>query len=335
MEDETGEIDVAPATILEQIDGWVDGFVRLLPNIAVAIVVLVLAWLLGRLVARMARRSAARRGRENLGEVGGSLLKWGIIVVGFMLAVTIVAPSIRPGDLIAGLGIGSVAIGFAFKDILQNLLAGILILLRQPFEVGDEIVSGGHEGVVERIETRATLIRTYDGRRVVVPNSDIYTDAVVVKTAFDKVRSQYDIQIGCGDDISEARRIMEEAAKGCEGVLADPAPETIPMSLDADGNTVRLRWWTKPERASVIHTHGRVVQAAYEALFEAGIDMPYPTRMVLFHDQTEEWDGDRTRQREGWPAKGENPRAARISQALRERRENGSEEDGEGREAAE
>ena len=331
MEDETGEIDVAPATILEQIDGWVDGFVRLLPNIAVAIVVLVLAWLLGRLVARMARRSAARRGRENLGEVGGSLLKWGIIVVGFMLAVTIVAPSIRPGDLIAGLGIGSVAIGFAFKDILQNLLAGILILLRQPFEVGDEIVSGGHEGVVERIETRATLIRTYDGRRVVVPNSDIYTDAVVVKTAFDKVRSQYDIQIGCGDDISEARRIMEEAAKGCEGVLADPAPETIPMSLDADGNTVRLRWWTKPERASVIHTHGRVVQAAYEALFEAGIDMPYPTRMVLFHDQTEEWDGDRTRQREGWPAKGENPRAARISQALRGRREDG----GEGREAAE
>ncbi|MGR3540671.1 MAG: mechanosensitive ion channel family protein [Hasllibacter sp.] len=316
MEDETGEIDVAPATMLEQIDGWVDGFVRLLPNVAVALAVVLAAWLLGRLAARLARRSAAGRGRENLGEVGGSLLKWGIVIVGVMLAVTIVAPTIRPGDLVAGLGIGSVAIGFAFKDILQNLLAGILILLRQPFEVGDEIVSGGHEGTVERIETRATLIRTYDGRRVVVPNSDIYTDAVVVKTAFDEVRSEYDIQIGCGDDFGTARGIMEDAARGCEGVLSDPPPETIPLSLDADGNTVRLRWWTAPDRASVIHTHGRVVQAAYEALLEAGIDMPYPTRMVLFHDQTEEWDGDRTRQREGWPARGETPRAARISQAL-------------------
>ena len=94
-----------------------------------------------------------------------------------MLAVTIVAPSLTPGDLIAGLGVSFVAIGFAFKDILQNMLAGIPILLRQPFEVGDQIVSGGHEGTVERIETRATLIKTYDGRGVVIPNADIYTEA--------------------------------------------------------------------------------------------------------------------------------------------------------------
>ena len=322
---ETGmeRVDPDVGNIFEKLDAWADGFFRLLPNIGVAIVLLILFYVLARVAAWAIRRSADRRGRSNLGEVGATLVKWAIIVAGVMLAITVVAPSVTPADLFAGLGIGSVAIGFAFKDILQNMLAGVLILIRQPFEIGDEIVSSGHEGVVERIETRATMLRTYDGRRVVIPNSDIYTDKVVVKTAFDKVRSQYDIQIGCGDDFGKARRIMEEAARSCEGVLPDPAPETIPMSLDADGNTVRLRWWTKPQRGDVIHTHGRVVQAAYEALFEAGIDMPYPTRMVLFHDQTEEWDGDRSRQREGWPSRGEDPRPARIGAALRERGEAG------------
>ena len=320
VEGETGleQVDPDVGNIFEKLDAWLDGFFALLPNIGVAIVLLILFYILARIVAWAIRRSAQRRERDNLGEVGATLIKWAIIIAGIMLAITVVAPSVTPADLFAGLGIGSVAIGFAFKDILQNMLAGILILLRQPFEVGDEIVSSGHEGVVERIETRATMLRTYDGRRVVIPNSDIYTDKVVVKTAFDKVRSQYDIQIGCGDDISEARRIMEEAARGCDGVLTDEVIETIPMSLDADGNTVRLRWWTKPQRADVIHTHGRVVQAAYEKLFEGGIDMPFPTRIVLFHDQTEEADGDRKRQREGWPSHGSDPKPARMEQAIRE-----------------
>ena len=112
---------------------------------------------------------------------------------------------------------------FRSKDILQNLLAGILILIRQPFEIGDQIVSGGHEGTVEKIETRATLIRTYDGRRVVIPNSDIYTDAVIVNTAFAQRRTEHDVMIGSDSDWAEAVRLMVKATAGCEGVEADPA----------------------------------------------------------------------------------------------------------------
>ncbi len=327
MEPDTGieQVDADVGNIFEKLDAWLDGFLRLLPNIGVALVVLVLFWLLAGLLGRWVRRSAHKRDRPSLGDVGGALLRWALIIIGVMLAVTIVAPSVSPGDLFAGLGISSVAIGFAFKDILQNMLAGILILLRQPFEVGDQIVSGGHEGTVERIETRATMIKTYDGRRVVIPNSDIYTDAVVVNTAYDKRRSQYDVQIGCSDDIGAACRIMRETVAGIEGVLDDPAPEAIPWSMDADGNSIRLRWWTTPARADVVHVWGRVIQGVYEALDGAGVDMPYPTRMVLFHDQTEETDGDRGRQREGWPGVPDTdpPKPQRISDALRERRGGG------------
>ena len=94
----------------------------------------------------------------------------------------IAIPSFQPAQLIQLLGISGVAIGFAFLDILQNFLAGILILLTEPFRLGDQIVVGGYEGTVEEIETRATSIRTYDGRRVVIPNSNLFTESVTVNT---------------------------------------------------------------------------------------------------------------------------------------------------------
>jgi small-conductance mechanosensitive channel len=123
------------------------------------------------------------------------------------------------------------------------------------------------------------------------------------------------VGIGCSDDWDEARKIMEETCAGQEGVMSDPAPETIPIELGDSANVVRLRWWTKSDRASQIHTYGRVLQAVYVALDRNGIDLPYPTQVHLFHDQTEEWDGDRSRQREGWPAgSGAVPRPARDAQ---------------------
>ncbi len=319
------QVDLNPSLIFNKLDAWLDGFFRLLPNIGFGIVVFLLFWAIGLGVEKLIRRMASGRGRESLGEVGGALTRWAMFIVGLMLAITVIAPSITPGDLFAGLGVSSVAIGFAFKDILQNMLAGILILLRQPFEVGDQIVSGGHEGTVEKIETRATLVKTYDGRRVVIPNSEIYTSSVVVNTAFDSRRSQYDIGIGCNDDWKRARALMVEACRNVEGVLSDPAPETIPIELGDFANVVRLRWWTKSDRASQIHAFGEVLQAVYMRLDEEGIDMPYPTQVHLFHDQTEETDGDRAKQREGWPAgKGEVPKTRRISDAITERSSTGS-----------
>lgn len=309
------EIETNPELILTKLDAWLDGLFKLLPNIGVALVVAVLFWFVGLWIGRLLRRVADKRDRTSLGEVSGALVRWTIVVVGLMLAITIVAPSITPGDLFAGLGVSSVAIGFAFKDILQNMLAGILILLRQPFEVGDQIVSGGHEGTVEKIETRATLIKTYDGRRVVIPNSVIYTDSVIVNTAFDIRRSEYDIGIGCNDDWDKATAIMRKCCAAVEGVEQQPAPETIPVELGDFANVVRLRWWTASDRATQIHTFGRVLQSVYIGLDEEGIDMPYPTQVHLFHDQTEETDGDRATQREGWPAgKGEVPKPARRLQ---------------------
>ncbi|RJL05325.1 mechanosensitive ion channel family protein [Paracoccus aestuarii] len=302
-------IDTDAGTIIDKVETWIEGLIRLVPNLVSAAVILLVFYLVARAVSYGVSRTLARHGRPTLANVGAALLRWSIMIMAFLLAATIVLPSLRPGDLLSGLGIGSVAIGFTFKDILQNLLSGVLILLRQPFRVGDQIVVNGFEGTVEDIETRATFIKTYDGRRVIIPNAQIYTGTLTVNTAFDLRRSEYDIGIGCNDDWDKAMELMVEAARQCEGVLSDPAPEAIPVGIDAYQNTIRLRWWTKPERIDVIRTQGRVIVAVYKALDRAGIDMPYPTQVQLWHDQTKVTDGDRRLQREGWPAgQGDVPR---------------------------
>ncbi|RLQ89058.1 mechanosensitive ion channel family protein [Notoacmeibacter ruber] len=308
------QIDVSPSGLYEKLDSWVDGFIALLPNIGVAIIVFILFWLIGSGVKRGLIVWSVRNDRRNLGEVLGGFVKAALIILGGLLAMTIILPTLRPADLVAGLGIGSVAIGFAFKDILQNWLAGLLILIRQPFRPGDQIVIDGYEGTVEHIETRVTAIRTYDGRLALIPNADVYTNAVIVNTAYPKRRSEYDVGIGYGDDIDLARSVILETVKKAEGVLAEPEPEVLVLDLAASWVTMRARWWSDPFRSDIMHVRSNVIHDVKLALDEAGVDMPYETVVSLFHDQTENVDGDRKAQREGWPAGDSPPSPARAMQ---------------------
>lgn len=299
---------------LDKINSFIEGFFWALPNIAIALVTFLL-FIVGAWAAKRATIGVfSRRHRADLGALLGGFSKWSLIGVGLLVAATIIFPSIKPADLLATLGVGSVAIGFAFRDILQNWLSGLLILYRQPFRQGDQIASGGFEGTVESIKARATLIRTYDGQRVVIPNSDIYTRSVTVRTAFPARRSEYDVGIGYGDRIEEACQVILDAIGKLEGVIQNPPPDAIPWALDASTVNIKVRWWTDSRRASVVQTQGRVIAAIKRALSEAGIDLPFPTRVVLFHDQTEETDGDRARQREGWPGGGSSPAARHLNE---------------------
>jgi small conductance mechanosensitive channel len=282
-----------------------EGFLSRLPTIGIALVVFALFFLVS-----VALRSGIRNVNDRLGHSGniglvlGRLAQGVVILLGLLVALVIAVPGFQPGQLIQVLGLSTVAIGFAFQDIFKNFLAGILILLGQPFRIGDQIVAQGgkYEGTVEEIQTRATFLRTYDGRRVVIPNADLFSDSVIVNTAFETRRLEYDFGIGFGDDIAEAKRIIRETLEGTEGVLSDPAPEVLLVSLGDFSVNLRARWWTTPPRKSdTLAVQDRVITAIAGNLLANGIDLPFPTHQVLFHDQTEETDGDRRRQREGWP----------------------------------
>ncbi|MEG4234315.1 mechanosensitive ion channel family protein [Microcoleus sp. Pol11C3] len=292
------------SAVWAKIQSMIDGLIILLPNMVLALIVFAIFVFFGRAVKRTVRQLTRHHHQaRNLGLVLGRLAQGTIVLVGLFIALSIIIPTFKAGDLIQLLGISGVAIGFAFRDILQNFLAGLLILLTEPFRIDDQIVFKNFEGTVENIETRATTIRTYDGRRIVIPNAELFTNAVTVNTAFDKRRTEYDVGIGYGDDIDRAKQLMLEALYSVNEVLKDPAPDVLVVELAESTVNIRVRWWiTPPRRMDDMRSRDKVICAIKKKLVENGIDLPYPTQQILFHDQTEETDGDRSLQREGWPA---------------------------------
>lgn len=282
-----------------------ESFVASVPTILFGLAVFGGFVLLGMAIRYVIRRLGQKKRRNyNLVLAVGRIVQGAIFIVGLLVAAVIIFPDFTPTGALASFGLGSVALAFAAKDILQNYLAGILLLITQPFRLGDQIVFNEFEGTVETIQARATFIRTYDGRRVVIPNAELFTNSVLVNTAFEIRRIEYDVGIGYGDDIAEAKRIMLEVMRADASALDDPPPEVLVYELAADNVTLRARWWINPPgRREALDSRDGVLAEMKQRLIAAGIDLPLPTQQILFHDQTEEADGDRRRQREGWPAR--------------------------------
>jgi small-conductance mechanosensitive channel len=217
------------------------------PYVLVAIAVFALFYFFGRFVRELVRAFAERtHRRRSLGIVLGRVAHAATVFLGLLVAMVIALPGFTPGQLVGVLGISSVAIGFAFRDILQNFLAGILLLLSEPFRIGDQIRTGEFEGTVENIQTRATFIRTHDGRRIVVPNSTLFVNPVTVNTAFEQRRLEHDFAFKVGENVERMKHLLLDVLDSVPGVLDNPPPDARVVDLTDAGIKIRLRWWIAP-----------------------------------------------------------------------------------------
>jgi small-conductance mechanosensitive channel len=250
-------------------DHMVDSVVGRLPALIIAVIVFVIFYALSLLVSHLIRRATPQH-RQNLGVVFARLTGGATILVGFLVAFSIVAPSFQAADLIKILGIGGVAIGFAFQNILQNFLAGLLLLWAEPFRVGDEIKLDAFEGTVREIQTRATIIETYDRRQVVIPNADLFTHSVIVNTALDTRRWEYDFTVSGIHGLAELKARIISVVRAVPGVIPEPSPEALIVNLDgpnADAIKIRVLWWTKsPRQHEMLGSYDKVLTAIAEGL---------------------------------------------------------------------
>ena len=265
-------------TIMTSANHLLQQMISRIPYLIVASLVFVIFWVLSIFFKKAVTRIlGSRKHHQNLvtvfRRVGSAL----ILFLGFMVAMIIAVPSFTPGKLIGALGIGSVAIGFAFKDIFQNLLSGILLLLSEPFRIGDQIISGNFEGTVEDIQIRATTIRTYDGRKVVIPNSQLYTSTMTVNTAYSQRRLEFDVGIGYENNIIDAQRVILSVLKAAPTVSKLAEPSVIATALADSSVVLRVRWFiddgTQNNRVASIN---EVIILVKEALEEANISIPFP-----------------------------------------------------------
>jgi small-conductance mechanosensitive channel len=167
-------------------------------------------------------------------------------------------------------------LGFALRDVLSNFVSGLLLLLLRPFALGDQIVVGETEGSVERIDLRATQVRAYDGRVVLVPNAEVFTSRIVNNTADPIRRGSVEVTLAYEADLALARRVLLTAALEAEGVLPEPPPSLRARELSSDGIRLEVRFWTDSRRSDFLAATSAVRESAVAVLTENAIPLPRP-----------------------------------------------------------
>lgn len=261
------------------------------PTLLMALGLFVLFVILSSIGRKVARKSTKRFVQdESLENLAGTLARVGILMLGVFCAAGVLFPGLTAGDLVSVLGLATVAIGFAFKDIFQNLLAGILLLAQRPFQIGDQVIVDDFEGTIEDISIRSTYIKTYYGEQIIIPNSELYSSPVQVRTAYDERRTTFETGIGYGEDIGAGREAIEGALADCEQILDDPAPKVLVSGHGDSSVNFEVRFWTESRSGDVVAAKNEVATKVKYALDEADIEIPYPYRTVEFFDMTEEGD---------------------------------------------
>jgi small-conductance mechanosensitive channel len=273
-----------PDPMQVQLARYAIGFWRLLPGLVMAGVFLLLVWAVVRLVNRLLPRLLGRAHmRRAMVDVVAMLLTVGLWLLGALIAVTLVFPTVTPAKAVAALGIGGVAIGFAFRDVFENFLAGILILIREPFRVSDFIESQGIEGQVELITIRDTHIRQTDGQLVVAPNSILFKNPVTIRTAEALRRTTIAARVAYDADLDLARAVIAEAVRQVDSVRDDVHDVQIfARELAESGVEFEVTWWTGSRPVDIRTSRDKVVAAVKAALDAAGIEIPVPQRALSF-----------------------------------------------------
>ena len=265
-----------------------ESVITIIPSVFAAVLVIGLFWAIAAGV-RWLMRVIFRRFVED--KTTESLIKqiayYAVWTLGLIVALD--ALGFEPQTVVTGLGLTGLALGFALKDILSNFISGILILTLRPFELGDQIVVGETEGAVERIELRATQIRTYDGRVVIVPNADVFTSRIINNTADPVRRGSVELFLGYDQDLKRAVDVMRDAAQAAEGVLDEPAASVRVRDLGQDDIVVEARFWTDSRRADFLATTSNVRAALIAALKAASIGLPDPDVRVLVPRAPDKW----------------------------------------------
>jgi len=199
----------------------------------------------------------------------------------------VVFPGLTPSKALGALGIASVAIGFAFKDIFENFFAGILLLWRFPFEEGDFIKCQDITGQVEDVSIRMTKIRRVSGELAVVPNSMLFKNPVEVITNRNRRRIAIVTGIAYGEDIEHAVSVIGDALNNCKTVDKDEEIQIFPKEFGSSSIDIEVAWWTDPKPVDVRRSRAEVVAAVKKSLDEAAIEIPFPYRTLTFKNPLE------------------------------------------------
>lgn len=273
-------------TVLNSLRELLSSAVKIIPALITGLIILLLTRYAAQFAVQLAEKIGERtinsKSLQSLLRKTATISTW---ILGILLACVVAFPGLRLGDIVATLGLSSVAVGFAFQDIFKNFLSGILILLQRPFRIDDQIIVGDYEGTVEQIDIRTTKLRTYGGVRVLMPNAEVYTSAIVVNTAYSKRRTDLAVGVDYNTSLPEAKQILQRTIARVEGVLNKPDPEIDLVGFGDSSIDFVVRYWTKPRQAQVRAAQTAAIIEIKKAFDAADIGIPYPIRTLYYYNQ--------------------------------------------------
>lgn len=279
-------MDIDPISqVMSTVNALAAGFFERLPQIIAAFVVLLLTWGIAKIAETLVRKVLQKtKTRLALIRLATNLIGIAAWIFGIAIAVTLVFPSITPAKLIAGLGLTSVAIGFAFKDVFENFLAGMIILARKKMRIGDIIECNDISGRVEDIAVRETHVRELDGELLIVPNAYLFKNPLKIQTDKDLKRQSLTVGVDYDADLEQTRSVLSEALSACDSVEQNETRDVDCVSFGGSSIDFKLMWWTDSEPKSQRKSYDQVAFSVKAALDKAGIEIPFPQTTLSFRD---------------------------------------------------
>lgn len=260
-------------------------FLLFLPDLITAIVVFILTLIAAGYFKRIIARALKTRNAEpQITLLLSRIARWTVIITGTITALELVNFDVTA--FIAGLGVMGIAAGFALQDMLSNFVAGIMLLIQQPFKAGDRIETAGYFGKVQEVDLRATRLITPDGKDVLIPNKDVLGNALINWTRTPLIRMELGVGVAYDTDLDQAETVCLEAIRDLPGLTEEPEGPIVWYDTFGDSSiNFRLLFWVDTQETHFNEAKDEALKRVKKAFDAHGLEIPFPIRTVYLNSE--------------------------------------------------
>lgn len=273
---------------LQSINSYWEEFLIALPRVGFAILILLFTWFIASQISRIARLKLANQAKDPLfGRFVANLIKYVLLTCCVILFLHVLGLTGIAGGLLAGAGVSALIFGFAFKDIAENFLAGIILAFDRPFSLNDTVKINDHVGHVIALNFRTTHIKTFDEKDIFIPNSKIVKESLINLTKDGVIRIDFMVGIAYEDNIAGALNLIINSIEDIEDVMKDKKPFAVVEELATNTVNIRVFFWSTTDdyKKGILITKSKVIKRVKESLIEKGYTLPANIQELKLYDK--------------------------------------------------
>lgn len=268
--------------IWDKLDGWYETFVVMLPNILIALLIGIAIFFISKGVKILMKRYLlAKWQNEELKNITAKVVQIVIICLGFLFALSIVNLDKTVTSILAGVGVAGIAIGFAFQDIAANFISGLFMAANKPFAVGDVIEVEGINGTVKALSLRTTVIKTFNGNDIIIPNSTVFQNPLTNYSTAPERRIDLAVGVSYNDDLKEVKKLSKEAINTVNGIHKNKDIQVFFTEFGGSSVNFEVRFWMEDAgRDNIVEVKSDAIEAIKTIFDKNNIDIPFPIRTL-------------------------------------------------------